>query len=415
MVSRILNQPAAAVVAVPRLMILVVLLLNLSAAAADAGTGEAVIAPPPGQPDLGLTAASAVLVETTTGQVLYARDPSQPVGPASLAKIMTLLLAFEDLAAGRVTPETTFTVSEQAWSARVPGSKMFIEVGREVTVEDLLKGIAISSGNDASLAMAEGLAGSEAAFVTRMNARAQELGMKDTVFKNSHGLPAEGQVTTAADMALLAGAFVQEHPEALSLMSTRSYTYNGITQENRNGLLGRDSRVNGLKTGHTEESGFHLVATARSDNMNLAAVVLGVKAPSEAEGFRLREDEVRKLLDYGFTNFVTVEPDWRPEAGEEARVWKGKKKTVAFAPVVKPLVTVSREAADRLQVEVRLDSPLVAPIEQGQKVGTMELSAEPGFRRSFDLTATEPVARGGFFRVVWDSIRLLLAGVPSRR
>ena len=244
-------------------------------------------------------AQSAVLMDGLSGQVLFEQNPNLKIPPASFGKVLTLYLAFDALRAGQLKMDDMVTVSERAWRAQ--GSKMFIKVGERVKVEDLLKGIAISSGNDACIAMAEHLAGSEEVFVSKMNEKAGLLGMKDSQFKNSHGMPAEGQYTTAMDMAILARRYIEDHPEALAFHSTTEYEYNKIRQYNRNTLLQKNIGVDGLKTGHVEDAGYHLAATAKRDGQRMIAVVMG------CDKMRKRAQEAEALLDYGFKNFVTVE------------------------------------------------------------------------------------------------------------
>jgi len=244
-------------------------------------------------------AQSAVLMDALTGQVLYEQNPQFQIPPASFVKVLTLYLVYDAIRAGQLKMDDLVTVSERAW--RIQGSKMFIKVGDRVKVDDLLKGVTIASGNDACIALAEHLAGSEDVFVSKMNEKARLLGMKDSQFKNSHGMPADGQFTTAMDMAVLARNYIQDHPGALALHSTTEFEYNGIRQGNRNTLLQKNIGVDGLKTGHIEESGYHLAATAKRDGQRMIAVVMG------CDKMKKRAPEAQKLLEYGFRNFSTVE------------------------------------------------------------------------------------------------------------
>jgi D-alanyl-D-alanine carboxypeptidase (penicillin-binding protein 5/6) len=247
-------------------------------------------------------AKAAVLMDALTGQILYEQNPQLKLGPASFVKILTLYLVFDALRAGQLKMDDMVTVSERAW--RIQGSKMFIKVGDRVKVEDLLKGIAVSSGNDACIAIAEHIAGTEDVFVSKMNEKALSLGLKESRFVNSHGMPAEGQMTTAMDMAILAKRYMADHPEAMPLHSTAEFEYNKIKQGNRNTLLNKGG-VDGLKTGHIEESGYHLLATAKRDNQRMIAVVMGCDKMST------RAREALKLLEHGFRNFSTVEASAR--------------------------------------------------------------------------------------------------------
>jgi len=360
---------------------------------------------------------SFVLMEAHTGQILAARNANKPLGPASLTKIMTLKLALEALEAGTLTLEETALVSEKAW--RTGGSKMFVLVDSRVTIRDLLYGIAVSSGNDAAVVLAEHLAGDEAAFVQRMNERARQLGLENTVFKNAHGLPAPGQMTTALDMARLARAFVRDHPEALTIMSTRAFTYQPprapqpITQYNRNGLLWKDPRVNGLKTGHTREAGYHLVATAEEGEMFLIAVIMGAAGQNEAAGSRRREAAASKLLDYGFRNFRTRVLDWTRVVEPELRVWKGRQNSVRLTTTEPTRVTYVAGREEALEIRREVPPSVDAPIEKGARLGTLTIAQGGKVLRQFDLVAAEAVARGSFFKVLLDALRQFLARLFS--
>ena len=239
-------------------------------------------------------AQSAVLMDGLTGQVLYEQNPNLRIPPASFVKVMTLYVVYDAIRAGQLKMDDMVTVSEKAW--RMQGSKMFIKVGERVKVEDLMKGVAIASGNDACIALAEHLSGSEEAFVSKMNEKAKLLGLKDSQFKNSDGMPADGQYITAMDMAILSKRYMEDHPEALVLHSTVEFEYNGIRQGNRNTLLQKNIGVDGLKTGHVEESGYHLTATAKREGQRMIAVVMG------CDRVRKRAPEAQKLLEYGFKN-----------------------------------------------------------------------------------------------------------------
>lgn len=352
-----------------------------------------------------LNAAAAVLMDVHTGKVLYAKNPFMELAPASLAKIMTVLLALEALAEGRASLQDQVIISENAW--RLSGSSMFLNVGDTVSLEDLLYGIGVVSGNDSALAVAEHLAGSESAFAALMNQRAQELGMTATVFANSHGLLNGVQKTTAMDMARLARHFVAEHSEGLVYMSTKEYEYGGIKQSNRNGLLFRDQRVTGLKTGFLSAAGYHLVASAQEGDMSLVAAVLG------AGGFAQREEEALALLNYGFRDFVTVQPSWGEGGIRALPVYKGEAKTVVVRPERRPLVTVPRQAAGQITAVDDLPGYLEAPLTAGAVVGQLVITAGDE-QVTVPLVAAEDVARGSFFTVLWDSLRLMVRGLLGR-
>ncbi|MGZ3495032.1 MAG: D-alanyl-D-alanine carboxypeptidase family protein, partial [Thermodesulfobacteriota bacterium] len=255
------------------------------------------------QGSLQCDAQSAVLMDGLTGQVLYEQNPNLRIAPASFVKVMTLYVIGDAIRAGQIKTDDLVTVSETAWRRgwKTEGSKMFIKVGERVKVEDLMKGVAIASGNDACVALAEHLSGSEEVFVSKMNEKAKALGLKDSQFRNSDGMPAEGQYVTAMDMATLSRRYIEDHPEALVLHSAVEFEFNGIRQGNRNTLLQKNIGVDGLKTGHVKEAGYHLTATAKRDGQRMIAVIMGCERVST------RAAEAQKLLEYGFRNFSTVE------------------------------------------------------------------------------------------------------------
>lgn len=360
--------------------------------------------------DFDVAAAAAVLLDVKTGQVLYAKNPDQPIAPASLAKIMTMLLALEDVDEGRVALSDTTQISQKAWELSLRGgqiSAMFIEVGAEVTLEDLLYGVGVSSGNDASVAVAEMLAGSEEAFVERMNQRAAQLGLKDTHFVDSHGLSPDAR-TTAADMARLSAFFVETQHDGLIFANKLEFTYNNIPQPNRNGLLRRDNRVTGLKTGHLGVAGYHLVATAEEGDMSLVAAVLGAQSIAD------REEVALQLLNYGFRNFRTLYPAWGTGNQKELRVYKGTDAAVAVRPAETVVVTVPVDDADNIILIDELPAYLEAPIEEGAPVGKLLVEAGGKTVAEFELVAAGDVPRGRFFRVILDSIRLFFSGLISQ-
>lgn len=349
------------------------------------------------------SARAAILLDATTGQSLYEHEADQRIPPASLAKIMTMYLVLDAVDAGELRLDQTVEISERAWRLAMQGggiSAMFIEVGDQVRIEDLLYGVGVSSGNDAALALAEAVAGSEEAFVRRMNETAKTLGMNNTMFVDSHGL-SEDAYTTARDMALLSAAFVRNHHDGLRFANQLTYEYNGIPQPNRNGLLRRDERVTGLKTGFLSVAGYHLAATAEDGDMSLVAVVMGAASIPD------RENEALQLLDYGFQNFRTLTPAWNEPDKATLPVYKGKSKQVTVRPAQPIVVTVPADAANDWAWDVSLPPHLEAPLAQGEEVGTLTLLVAGSPHQSVPLVTVEAVERAGIFSVLWDSIRLL--------
>ncbi|HEY8450499.1 MAG TPA: D-alanyl-D-alanine carboxypeptidase family protein, partial [Bacillota bacterium] len=357
-------------------LIVVVCLLGAPAAAAAQSA--------PNAAPFDVAARSAVLYDVHTGQVLYAKNPDERLAPASLAKIMTMLLALEAIDAGKVSLSDRVTISENAWRLSVRAgtardvSVMFIQVGEQVSVEELLYGIGVSSGNDASLALAEFLAGNEQVFVDQMNRRAQELGLENTHFVDSHGLSPEAY-TTALDMAKLAAFFVRTQHDGLVYASKPEFTFHGITQPNRNGLVMRDDRVTGLKTGHLSVAGYHLVATAQDGEMSLVASVLGTASD------RAREEIALQLLNYGFRNFRTVTPAWGENGQKTVPVYKGAEAEVAVRPAQRLIATVPADQAGQITLREQLPAYLEAPVSEGQVVGKLALEAGGQTVAEFDL------------------------------
>lgn len=330
-------------------------------------------------------AQSAVLMDAYTGQVLYEQTPNLGIPPASFVKVLTLYLVYDALRAGQLKSDDMVTVSEKAW--RIQGSKMFIKVGDRVKVEDLLKGVAIASGNDACIALAEHLAGSEDVFVAKMNEKARLLGMKDSQFKNSHGMPAEGQRTTAMDMAVLAKRYLEDHPEALALHSATEFEYNGIRQGNRNTLLQKNIGVDGLKTGHVEESGYHLVATAKRDGQRMIAVVMG------CDKVKKRAPEAQKLLEYGFRNFSTVEAVKKGAPFGPVKVSRGKVKDVLLSAEGEARVTVPKGKESAVTVTPQYPPAVAAPVQKGQVVAKAVVQHDGKVVKEVNLVSSSAVEK----------------------
>jgi len=339
-----------------------------------------------------------LLLDATSGQTIASRNPQERIEPASLTKLMTAYLAFAALKGKSLALGQTIRVSELAW--RAGGSRMFIEPRKPVTVEELLRGMIVQSGNDACIALAEGVAGSEPAFVERMNSEAARLGMTDTNFTNSSGLPGPGHYSTARDLALLASALIRDYPEYYKLYSEREYRYNDITQRNRNRLLWLDPNVDGVKTGHTESAGYCLIASARRGERRLVSVVIGTASDS------LRARESQKLLNFGFQSYEGLRLYQKGDAIGKLPVWKGSERELKAGVAADLYVTVPRGTADQLQAELVSQQPLIAPLEAGQRVATLRVSHEGKPLGEYPVVALENVAVAGFFARTWDSVRL---------
>jgi D-alanyl-D-alanine carboxypeptidase (penicillin-binding protein 5/6) len=332
-----------------------------------------------------LAAKSALLMDALTGQILFEKNPQLQMAPASFVKVMTLYLGFDAIRAGQLKKDDMVTVSEKAW--RMQGSKMFIKVGERVRVEELLKGIAIASGNDACIALAEHMAGSEEVFAAKMNERAALLGLKNTKFINSHGMPAEGQVTMALDMATLAKRYLEDHPESLAYHSTTEYEHNGIRQGNRNTLLQKNIGVDGLKTGHVEESGYHLLATAKRDGQRMIAVVMG------CEKMKQRASEAQTLLEYGFKNFSTVEAVKKGASFGPVKVRRGKVDQLTFTAAEDAWVTVGKGKEKSVVSLPQLPPSVIAPIQKGQSLAKVIIQEDGKMVKEVALVASADIEK----------------------
>ena len=357
-------------------------------------------------PPSGLTIRNHLLMDAQSGAVLAENNADERVEPASLVKIMTAYLVFRELKAGNLRLDEEVLVSEQAWRTGMTGaSRMYIEVGTTVLVEDLIRGMIVQSGNDACVALAERIAGTEQAFVDLMNAQARTLGLQNTLFRNSHGLPGkEPQYTSARDIVTLAGSLILNFPEYYGYYSERSFTYNNITQHNRNILMGRDPTVDGVKTGWTSTAGYNLVSSAERDGMRLVAVVMGIRASSSRQGALTRADQSQALLTWGFRQFETVSVRKPGEVLAEPRIWKGAEKLLPVGLDEPFYVTIPRGSRQNLQVELHLTGDLQAPVAEGQSVGELRavMNGEPLGGRP--LVALREVEKGGLFRILRDSV-----------
>ena len=353
-----------------------------------------------------IAAKSYLLVDVTAGQTLAAKDADSPVEPASLTKLMSAYLVFDALKAKKITLTQTLPVSQRAW--KMPGSRMFIDPKMQVPVEDLIKGMIVQSGNDATMALAEGVAGSAERFVQLMNDQAKALGMKGTSYKNVEGLTEAGHTTTARDLALLSTRLMHDFPEYVHYYTIKKYRYPGTpatNDTNRNTLLFRDPTVDGLKTGHTNAAGYCLVATAKRDFPNLqgrrlVSVVLG--ASSEAA----RANESQKLLNWGYTAYEAVKLFDAGKPVATPKVWKGKTGELKLGRTEPIVVAVPAGTAAQVKTEIARPEPLIAPFLQGQAVATLKITQGGQPLAEVPLVALEPVEEAGFFGRAWDAMRL---------
>jgi len=348
-----------------------------------------------------LNAKAWLLLDMSSGQVLASQNPGERIEPASLTKLMTAYLAFSALKAKTITPEQVVAVSEKAWKAI--GSRMFIEPRKAVTVAELLRGMIVQSGNDACVALAELIAGSEESFAAAMNREAQRLGLKATNFRNSTGLPDPQHFTTADDLALLAGAIIRDFPEFYALYSLKDYSYNGITQSNRNRMLWMDPNVDGMKTGFTEAAGYCLIASAKRGPRRLLSVVLGAQSESA------RATESQKLLNFGFLNFDAVRLYEKGSRVSSLAVWKGSVRELKAGFDRDLFVTVPRGQADRVKATLNSQKPLLAPVALNQTVGNMKVTIDGREIASVPVLALEKIDGAGVFGRAFDTVRLWFA------
>ncbi len=348
--------------------------------------------PPP------VAARAWLLLDVGSGQILTAEKPDERIEPASLTKLMTAYLTFAALKNKTLTLEQTVPVSPKAW--KVPGSKMFIEPQTPVTVKELIHGMIIQSGNDACVALAEAVAGSEEAFVQLMNKEAARLGLKNTHFENATGLPHPSHLTSVRDLSLLATALIRDFPEFYPIYSVKEYTYNKIKQPNRNRLLFLDPTVDGVKTGHTESAGYCLIASAKRNERRLVSVVVGTTGDS------VRAQESQKLLNWGYLAFDTVKVYAANQAVNEFRVWKGANDSVKAGFLNDFVLSLPKGDAAKLKANVVSQQPLLAPLAKGQAIGTLQLSIDGKPIGDYPIVALDEVPQAGWFGRLWDAIRL---------
>ena len=349
-------------------------------------------------------AREAILVDMTSGTVLMEKNADVAMPPASMSKIMTVFMVFERLKDGRLSLDDKLPVSEKAW--RKGGSKMFVKVGEQVRVEDLLRGVIVQSGNDACIVLAEGLSGSEEAFAEEMTTRGREIGLTGSTFTNATGWPDPDHRMTARDLAILAQRTIEDFPELYRFYSEKEFTWAKIRQANRNPLLYRNIGADGLKTGHTEEAGFGLTTSAVRNGRRLILVVTGL------DSAKARSEESERLINWGFREFAVYELFGPDDVVEDAAVWQGESERV---PLIFPeglKVTLSRKVRRDMKVSVRYDSPIPAPIEQGQEIGQLVITQSEGETMSFPLQAGEAVGRLGPISRLFASIKFLILGGP---
>ncbi len=346
-----------------------------------------------------------LLIDFNSGHVLANKNADQRVEPASLTKIMTGYVVINELTNGNMSMDDEVTISQKAW--KMPGSKMFIEVGKKVKVRDLIKGMVIQSGNDASVALAEMIAGSEEVFAQLMNKYAQSLGMNHTNFVNATGLPHADHYTTAHDLAILTKNLITKFPEEYQWYSEKKFTFNGITQYNRNKLLWQDPTVDGLKTGHTESAGYCLVASAKREEMRLISIVLGT------DSAKMRVQETQKLLNYGFRFFETHKLYSSQQRLNDAVVWEGTRDVIGVGTEQDLYITIPRGQYKNITIESSVQPEIVAPITKGQTLGNLHITLGDQLILERPLIALADVEEGSFIKKLMDQIRRFFSALFS--
>jgi D-alanyl-D-alanine carboxypeptidase (penicillin-binding protein 5/6) len=347
-----------------------------------------------------IAANAYILQDFYTGKVLAENNADMKLPPASLTKIMTVYVVFREISNGHLHLDDVATVSQKAWSTA--GSRMFVEVGTQVKIEDLLKGVIIQSGNDASVTLAEHVAGNESTFAEMMNQHAARLGMKNSHFQNSDGLPIENHYTTARDLAILTTAIIHEFPEYYKWFSQKEFTYNKITQQNRNKLLSRDESVDGVKTGFTDDAGYCLVASALRENMRLISVVLGTKSANA------RANENQNLLNYGFRFFEAHRLYEGKKQLSEARLWKGEENKLPLGLAEDLFVTIPRRHYNDLKAVITVNKKITAPVKEGDKMGVVNVTLKGEPLVSKDLIALKSIEQGNIIGRVYDGILMIM-------
>ena len=345
-----------------------------------------------------IAASAYILQDFHTGKVLAENNADTKLAPASLTKIMTVYVAFKELGKGHLHLTDLATVSQKARDAS--GSRMFLETNQQVKIEDLLKGIIIQSGNDASITIAEHIAAQESIFADMMNQQAARLAMKNTHFTNSDGLPVENHYTTARDLAILTTALIKEFPDYYPWFSQKEFTFNKITQHNRNLLLGRDESVDGVKTGHTDDAGYCLVASSLREGMRLISVVMGTKSS------KARADENQKLLNYGFRFFESHRLYEGKKPLKEAKLWKGAESAIPLGLSEDLYATIPRRHYDELKATIVVDKKITAPVKEGDKFGSVSVALKGEVVSQKDLIALKSIEKGNIFRRAYDGIMM---------
>jgi D-alanyl-D-alanine carboxypeptidase (penicillin-binding protein 5/6) len=362
---------------------------------AQAENAEIAIPPPPP-----IAATAYILQDYHTGKIIAENNADARLAPASLTKIMAVYVVFKELSNGHLHLDDNATISEKAW--RSPGSRMFLELGNQVKVEDLLKGVIIQSGNDASVALAEHVAGDETTFADMMNQHAARLGMTNTHFKNSDGLPMEDHYTSARDLAILTTALIREFPDYYRWFSQKDFTFNKIVQQNRNMLLSRDESVDGVKTGFTDDAGYCLVASALREDMRLISVVMGARSANARANYN------QSLLNYGFRFFESHRLYQGKAPLTEPRIWKGASKTIPLGLGEDLYVTIPRRQYNDLKAVITVDKKIIAPVKEGDKLGSVKVNLKNELIADKDLVALKSIDRGNIFQRLYDSVMIMI-------
>jgi serine-type D-Ala-D-Ala carboxypeptidase (penicillin-binding protein 5/6) len=372
--------------------------------APTAATNKPAIPPTPPAP--APTGAKAwLLMDAASGQILAGENIDTPADPASITKVMTSYVVAAEMKSGKIKATDKVTISENAWrggGGGTDGSTSFLPLNGQVNLLELEKGMVIQSGNDAAIALAEHVAGSETAFVSLMNTYAQRIGMKNTRFMNPHGLTADGHMSTARDLALMGRAMIREFPEAYSYNKMKEFTVNGITQHNRNGLLWKDESVDGIKTGHTSKAGYCLLASAKRDQQRLISIVMGVDTKSQTEGFRLREMGNLNLLNWGFRFYENHTLYTAGAKIATPKVWKGQADLVTLGVTEAMQINVPRGRYADLKPTMDIPKQIVAPIKKGQTIGKVRVMLDGRVLAEQPLFAMEAIEEAGFFGRLWD-------------